>query len=207
MKRKVALVVGVAAAGAVVFLMYSKQQEEVADLRRQVEQLGEQVRDQPEGTDQVRYVGYPVPTPATLGQRDPGSGADGGAGNAPAPPSPPPSAEQQMKEAHQRYETKFARAAVDAEWAARAKKIADQKLPPLLPEGSTIRSFDCRASLCRLETAHKDHERYMKFIEAAFLRPDGQLWNGATYSTPLNDDPQDGFMVTYIAREGASLAD
>jgi hypothetical protein len=60
--------------------------------------------------------------------------------------------------------------------------------------------------MCRLETAHKDHDRYMKFIETAFLSPENQLWNAATYSTPLNANPADGLMVTYIAREGGSLS-
>jgi hypothetical protein len=119
----------------------------------------------------------------------------------------PLSTAEQNREAQQRLEARFLHAAADPEWAARAKTIVGQKLPSLLPEGSTIRSFECRASMCRLETAHKDHGQYMKFIRAAFLTPEDQLWNAPTYSTPLNGNPADGLMVTYIAREGGSLSD
>jgi hypothetical protein len=119
----------------------------------------------------------------------------------------PLSTTEQNRKAQQRLEARFLHAAADPEWAARAKTIVDQNLPSLLPEGSKIRSFECRASMCRLETAHKNHGQYMKFIQAAFLSPEDQLWNAPTFSTPLNGNPADGLMVTYIAREGGSLSD
>jgi hypothetical protein len=37
------------------------------------------------------------------------------------------------------------------------------------------------------------------------MSPTVQLWNAATYTTPLNDDPADGAMVTYLSREGQAL--
>jgi hypothetical protein len=85
------------------------------------------------------------------------------------------------------------------------KEIAEAKLPTLLPTGSSVTSFECRSSICRLETAHKDHADYVKFAHAAFMSPTVQLWNAATYTTPLNDDPADGAMVTYLSREGQAL--
>jgi len=106
---------------------------------------------------------------------------------------------------HEHLESLFVQDQPDAEWAERAKTIVSEKLPSLLPEGSFVRSFDCRASFCRLETSHKDQESYWKFIKGAFADRSRQLWNAETYSVPLNDDPVDGLLVSYIARENQSL--
>ena len=108
-------------------------------------------------------------------------------------------------ELRERYEATFARDKQDTEWALRAKNILEAKLPSLLPAGSSVRSFECRASICRLETAHQNLDSYTQFIHVAFLGSSRQLWNSATYSTPLNGDPKDGLLVTYISREGQPL--
>jgi hypothetical protein len=108
-------------------------------------------------------------------------------------------------EFHRQYEDAFVRDPPDLEWAVRAKRLAEEKLPPLLPLGSSMRSFECHRSLCRLETAHTGRETYIAFVQAAFLDPAGHLWDGPTSSMPLNDNPDDGQMVTYIAREGQTF--
>ena len=113
--------------------------------------------------------------------------------------------EQQVIEARERYEAAYTHDPPDPVWAAQAREIADRKLPGLLPEGSRVRAFDCRAELCRLETSHKDMDSYMAFIHSAFLNTAQAMWKAGTYSTPLHNDLHDGFMVTYIAREGHDL--
>jgi hypothetical protein len=60
-------------------------------------------------------------------------------------------------------------------------------------------------AICRLETGHKDRASYVKFIRTAFIQSSKLLWNGASFSASLNDDPHEGLMVTYIAREGVPL--
>lgn len=109
--------------------------------------------------------------------------------------------EERRAEVHLQYENAFAEDGSDREWAAAAQRVARDKLPSALPDGSTLRSFECHTTMCRLETVHKDRLSYSKFVEMAFVDPASRLWNGATYSTPLNDGPDDGMMVTFIARE------
>jgi len=125
--------------------------------------------------------------------------------SAPAARSPEAAPALQAAELHHRLETAFAKEHLDPAWTTRAKQIADEKLPALLPPGSVIRSLECRAAFCRLETAHKDFEAYWTFVKKAFLSESPALWNAMTYSMPLNDDPSEGLMVTYIAREGQGL--
>ena len=112
--------------------------------------------------------------------------------------------EMAMAEAHERLEIAFTEDRLDPEWASTAQRIANSKLPEVLPKGSAIRSVECRSSICRLETSHRDREAYWAFLHAAIMNSN-VLWNAATYSTPLNDDPNENFMVTYIAREGHLL--
>jgi hypothetical protein len=108
-------------------------------------------------------------------------------------------------EVHRRYERAFDQEAPDPTWAQRAKAIADAKLPALLPEGSAVRSFECRSTLCRLETSHRDVPSYFQFAKSVFVDSGAQLWNAPTYSAPLNDNVSEGLMVSYIAREGHAL--
>lgn len=127
----------------------------------------------------------------------PTSGA-GGVRKEPLPPS----------EVRQRFEMAFANSPADPQWSARAKRIAAEKLRSLLPEGSAVRSFECRTSMCRLETSHAGRQGYLKFAQAAFMGPSTGLWNAPAFSTPLRDpSARDGLMVSFIAREGGTLPD
>jgi hypothetical protein len=112
--------------------------------------------------------------------------------------------QEQMAYLHDYYETAFIEDHADPEWAHEAKRMMDEKLPTLLPEGSTLHSFQCRASVCRLETHHRDPHSYMTFLTAAF-GPMHPLWNAGVYSAPLTGNLEDGLMVSYIARQEQSL--
>jgi hypothetical protein len=115
--------------------------------------------------------------------------------------------EQQQADArvHQDYEVAFATDHGDVAWETRAKRMLNEKLPGVLPEGSSLRSFECHAMICRLEMHHADRERYWQFVRSAFVDPSSRLWNAEAYTVPLNDDPGDGLSVTYIARENEAL--
>jgi hypothetical protein len=157
------------------------------------------VADEPERPTLTTPTMVPRAQPAAL--RSPETPEDPGGTQAAAPELPA----MRIARIHEQYEAAFVSDHGDAQWETGAKRLAMEKLPSLLPEGSTVRSFECRATMCRLETHHRDHESYWGFIKAAFMDQTGQLWNGATYSTPLKDNPDDGLMVTYIAREGQPL--
>jgi hypothetical protein len=178
-----------------------RQERAIADLKQEVTALGspgdhDSARPSPSDGKLAAYLAMA----AVASAKGPGARA--------APPAAPPkqiSVEQQTIEARERYETAFTHDVPDPTWSLEARRIAERKLPALLPEGSVVRAFDCHAALCRLETSHRDMDSYMKFIHSAFLNSSQAMWNGATYSTPLHDDLNDGFMVTYIAREGSAL--
>jgi hypothetical protein len=108
-------------------------------------------------------------------------------------------------ELHKRLEGAFLREDSDAQWIAKVKGPAAAKLRELLPAGSGMRAIECRTSLCRIETIHRDFETFVHFAEAAFTDPSRRLWNGASTSVPLTDNPADGIFVTYLAREGEPL--
>jgi hypothetical protein len=90
----------------------------------------------------------------------------------------------------------------------RSKDEAMQKLRANLPSGSSLRSFECHETLCRIETRHLDRESHVEFVRAAFMNPDTYLWNGGFYSFREDDNATgDGPMefVTYLAQPNQSL--
>jgi hypothetical protein len=97
--------------------------------------------------------------------------------------------------------------AVDETWTVQAAATARTRMAAVLPETSRLRSIECRASMCRLETAHKDPESYGKFLVGAFHDPATRLWNAGGFSTPLADRDEEGRVVTvaFLAREGEAL--
>jgi hypothetical protein len=91
---------------------------------------------------------------------------------------------------------------------ARGKKEGERRLVADLPEGSSLRSFDCHASFCRIETSHAGMKQYGQYVQAAFINPSSALWSAPFYSVPLNDDLHgEGplVMVAYIAQVGHTL--
>lgn len=96
----------------------------------------------------------------------------------------------------------------DHAWAREAESVAATKLRDLLPQGSELRSLQCRGSMCRIETMHADLTAYQQFVQSAALDPTTHLWNGGMFSTIVDDAPTpDGRLTTvaYIAREGEPL--
>jgi hypothetical protein len=178
-------------------------------LRRQERALSELQRREAENEAASGRLEAPLVQIAAVAASDlrRSNALDSTAGERPVPVAVAPSTpEISVGELHKRYEGSFRGEAVDAAWAGQAKSIADAKLSAILPSGSSIRGLECRATMCRLETAHKDYASYVSFVRAAFTNPDQAPWNAESYSAPLNDNPADGVFVTYIAREGRSLS-
>jgi hypothetical protein len=197
------VVLGIAGVAALAIVMFERRHQDhaLAELRQEVTALA--------AADD--HGGIRGPTPANdkvaaylaMAAVATASGRDAGGTTPAAKKEVTP--ERQAAETHERLEAAYAQDPPDAAWAARARAIADRRLPGLLPEGSVMRSFECHSAICRLETGHKDFDSYMKFIHNAFLNSSEAMWNGATYSTPVHDDPSEGLIVTYIAREGHEL--
>jgi hypothetical protein len=194
----------VVAAFTKVTLDKRRQDRDLAELRRQVADLSTAGADADQhGRPIYQFITAPhsqkAEDPSAV--RPPTQRADA----AIAKTSPEEEATRKMIAMHERFEDLFGRDHQDAEWAHRAQAIIDQKLSALLPEGSRLRSFECHASMCRLETSHKSRDSYWDFIERAMNNSSTRLWNAETYSTPLNDDLSDGLLVSYIAREDLSF--
>ncbi len=117
------------------------------------------------------------------------------------PKAPAPEA----AEIRERYDDTFAQEPLDAPWADAVKRSTSEKLPSYLPEGSVVRSFECRSSMCRVVLDHKDRQNYWQFVKVAFMDSAGKFWNGPVFSVPLSDDPDDGSMLAYLVREGRAL--
>ena len=111
------------------------------------------------------------------------------------------------REIHLRYEDLFRGENVNARWAETAQQMLGAKLPSSLPVGSTTLRFECRASMCRIETSHASSDARASFLEALVFNESERVWNAASYSAPLNDDQPDGPMVTYLSRDGQPLPD
>jgi len=122
-----------------------------------------------------------------------------------APDTPPPAPELEPAHMRETYDRVFAAESRDPAWSDEAKRTTSSKLPTYMPDGSTLRSIECRTSMCRLEIQHKNRDLYWKFVKAALMDSGGQFWSGAVSTLPVSEDPDDGSMVMYLAREGYSL--
>jgi hypothetical protein len=108
----------------------------------------------------------------------------------------------------ERLDSTFHAEPFDSGWAGGAQRLAAERLRETLPEGSEVRSVECRSSLCRIETSHTDGPHYQEFVRKAFLNPDTKLWNGGLFSTRLDDASQaEGrtVVVAYLARDGQGI--
>lgn len=144
----------------------------------------------------VREVRVEVPVPA----------APPPAQNPPTPllpPAPPQVSEEQVS---QRLQEHFGGEPPDSAWARDAEHVAREGVKAALPERSLLRSVECRASLCRIETEHADSTLSYAFVRTAFMTPGRQVWNAAFVSM-RGEDSGDGKVVTvtYLAREGREL--
>jgi hypothetical protein len=77
-----------------------------------------------------------------------------------------------------------------------------------LPAGSRVRSVECRASLCRIETEHAGLDDYRAFVQRAFFSHDAkQVSIGPVFANPPGE-PRHGepvVAVVYVGREGTVL--
>lgn len=99
-------------------------------------------------------------------------------------------------------ETEFANAPVDAKWDP-ARELG-MKLRQVMPPGSAVTSLACRASMCRLETSHRDLDSYRAFTNG-FLPTAGSepLWAGPA-AFRISSEPSEGrdiVAVAFLGRE------
>jgi hypothetical protein len=70
---------------------------------------------------------------------------------------------------------------------------------------SSLRSLECRSTLCRVEVQHTDVEAHKRFVERAILSP-GKRWEGLMMATLGEGSGEGGFTsVAFFARVGTEL--
>ncbi|GEN12107.1 hypothetical protein SAMN05443572_111228 [Myxococcus fulvus] len=122
---------------------------------------------------------------------------------APVTSPPPPLSTAQLR---QRLEDYFGDEPFDPAWARSAEQLATDGVRAALPTAAQLRSIQCRASLCRIETEHGDSEQSLSFVHTAFMNPERQVWNAAFVTVRGEDSTEDRIVtVTYLAREGVEL--
>ncbi|WP_415829619.1 hypothetical protein, partial [Corallococcus exiguus] len=110
------------------------------------------------------------------------------------------------EQVRQRLEDYFGDESFDTAWARSAEQQAKDGVRAALPVPSQLRSVECRASLCRIETEHGDSEQSLTFVRTAFMDPERQVWNAAFVTVRGADSTDDHIVtVTYLAREGVDL--
>jgi len=99
----------------------------------------------------------------------------------------------------------FAAQARDASWAPDTESRLQQRLREQLP-AARLSSLECHASMCRLETVHRDAAAFGQFVGDAFKDPDKRIWSGNAFTNePVQGAQGELVVVSYLAREGEAL--
>jgi hypothetical protein len=109
------------------------------------------------------------------------------------------------------------RAQIEASFAGDASVVPSQDRAPdlakrvraVMPAGSSVRSLECRSSLCRVETAHASLDEYLDFVKHGYLTLDfaTRVSSGPVFvallTPPIEGQPVVG--VAFLGRDGAVL--
>ncbi len=103
-------------------------------------------------------------------------------------------------------QTELLRQQPDSSWAGATKTHLEQALRSPLPERSSLRSVDCRRTLCRLEVANEDQAAFDKTARQVSTPT---FWSGAGFITDKAESTHGKplTMTVFLAREGFDLPD
>jgi hypothetical protein len=205
---KGAVVTGVLATipTVVVFAFYARRQSaELADLRAKVASLPSATAASPAGETRIITI-REERTPQTWTSAPIASAPTGGGAT---PPTEVTSLPLTVDERRESLDVAFyADGQPPLDWGGKPRTVTIEKARALLPPGSELDSFECRGTMCRIESTHVDKGRYTEFVEKAFLSPDTLLWNAPAFIArrPEPESPGGAWvMVAYIAQPGAQL--
>jgi hypothetical protein len=104
------------------------------------------------------------------------------------------------------FETAFAAERTVASNQGRAYGV-EQAVRAALPDGSSLRSVQCRGALCRIETAHTSLQEFHGFIHRAFQTSESKIASAPVFAGPLaNAVPGEPLIVVaYLGSEGGTL--
>jgi hypothetical protein len=93
----------------------------------------------------------------------------------------------------------------DPSWSDKASRQVVAALTEHLPEGSSLKSVECRTTMCSLQLQHKDTDSYHNFVRSTLLGADTGLWGGAFSAIITNEAQGDIRAHVFLAREGHGL--
>ncbi len=91
------------------------------------------------------------------------------------------------------------------DWGGRVEADARRKLQAALPAGSSLQSFDCHETMCRIETSHDSRDDFQKYVRSAFLTRESAVWNAHFYVALDDESSEHPTAVAFIAREGQTF--
>ncbi|WP_437956901.1 hypothetical protein WME76_36850 [Sorangium sp. So ce119] len=192
------------------------QQHQIDGLGARVSALAESIEQTDARCAQARVAAVSAARPRDAGRTRGAAPPDGdgaGAQDATAPPTRADAglvAEHRrplnLEDAQDRVERVFLGEAPDPGWAREAERALEERLAAALPRSSAIHAVECRASLCRVEAAHRDPTDGGRLFDDAFKNPASKGWNADVFSTPPRvDERGNTVVVMYLAREGEAL--
>jgi hypothetical protein len=120
----------------------------------------------------------------------------------------PPGSPTTDDEVRDRLDAAFAGDAAVAPSQDRSPGL-ERRVRAVMPAGSSVRSLECRSSLCRIETVHPSVEEFRDFVQGGYLTLDlatrvstGPVFVGLL-APPVEGQPVVG--VAFLGRDGAVL--
>jgi hypothetical protein len=97
------------------------------------------------------------------------------------------------EESQRRVLKAFAGEAVDGSWSEQAGRELEAIARGHLPDGSRLDSIECRATMCRVEVAHRHSDSHLSFLMDGF-----RGWRGSIFVAGEKQERGER-VVTYIA--------
>ncbi len=206
MKRftnRVLLLLALGAVGAYVV----HQRRQMSALERQQQELAASVRLAEHATPAQRIERDAVDALSRL------AAVAGREADAPATPASSPQAASEGQDPPRavapdpaqylaKLQSSFRAEAVDGSWDRVASDVVKSRLAS---DDRSVRSIECRTSMCRLVMADDENSDLNAKIDRIVGAPDDAVWSGAFFSRVEGENEGHPERVTYIFRKGVSL--
>lgn len=203
--KRLGVVVAISLIGACIGLFVSEkhQRAEIVHLQQSVEGLAatteQAARTQGVGTTQLERVVLSSAIQAIASSQQNSQ------------PNPPPTTAAPARtpaEMRSELQSAFDQDSLHGAWTSTRQRAAVEALTAALPGGSSLRSLECRESMCSLETEHPDGPHFQSFWHSAFGTAHHVSIDGPSSTIRVNDGAsrdEPGTWVTYVAIDGHAL--